>query len=82
MTTKQLSQNELVLSHMKRYGSITSLDAEAMYGIARLAARIKDLRDLYGHHKIKTETVKFVHWYTGHPGTYARYTMTGKLTRG
>lgn len=70
---KAISQRDVVETHLKRYGSITSLDAEAMYGIARLAARIKELRE--SGRKIVTEKVKFKHWYTGHPGTYARYTM-------
>ena len=37
-------QCELVLMHMKKYGSITSNEAQAEYGIARLASRISDLR--------------------------------------
>lgn len=37
-------QCELVLMHMKKYGSITHMDAEREYGIARLASRISDLR--------------------------------------
>ncbi len=38
------NQCQLVLMHMKKYGSITHLEAEREYGIARLAARISDLR--------------------------------------
>lgn len=38
------NQCQLVLMHMKKYGSITHLEAEAEYGIARLASRINDLR--------------------------------------
>ena len=34
----------MILMHMKVYGSITHLEAEEEYGIARLAARISDLR--------------------------------------
>jgi hypothetical protein len=52
-----------------------------MYGIARLAARIGNLRELYGDGFITTEKVKFVHWYTNHPGVYARYTMTKQARR-
>lgn len=38
------TQCDLILMHMKKYGSITHLDAEREYGIARLASRINDLR--------------------------------------
>lgn len=38
------NQCQLVLMHMKKYGSITHLEAEREYGIARLASRINDLR--------------------------------------
>lgn len=37
-------QTDLILMHMKKYGSITHLEAESEYGIARLASRINDLR--------------------------------------
>lgn len=38
------NQCQLVLMHMKKYGSITHLEAEKEYGILRLASRINDLR--------------------------------------
>lgn len=38
------NQCSLILMHMKKYGSITHMEAEREYGIARLAARINDLR--------------------------------------
>lgn len=38
------TQCDLILMHMKKYGSITHLEAENEYGIARLASRINDLR--------------------------------------
>ena len=37
-------QTDLILMHMKKYGSITHMEAEMEYGIARLASRINDLR--------------------------------------
>lgn len=37
-------QTDLILMHMKKYGSITHMEAENEYGIARLASRINDLR--------------------------------------
>lgn len=39
-----MSQNELVLKHLQRYGSITPLQAFDLYGIMRLGARIYDLK--------------------------------------
>ena len=33
-------QTDLILLHMKKFGSITHLEAESEYGIARLASRI------------------------------------------
>ena len=36
---------DLILQHMKTYGSINPKEAENEYGCMRLAARIKDLRN-------------------------------------
>lgn len=38
------NQCNMVLYHLEKYGSITHLEALSHYGIARLAARISDLR--------------------------------------
>lgn len=38
------NQCSMVLQHLKKYGSITHLEALSNYGVARLAARISDLR--------------------------------------
>ena len=40
-----MTQNEKVLKHIRDVGSITSRDAFELYGITRLSARIKNLRD-------------------------------------
>lgn len=65
------NHRELVLMHMKKYGSITPDEAKAEYGCARLASRIKELR-LQGH-AIETEMVS----YKGKYGkvSYARYRL-------
>ena len=34
------------VDHMKKYGSITSMEAFREYGITRLSARIKELREM------------------------------------
>lgn len=38
------TQNEMVLNHMRDYGSITPLQALRLYGCFRLGARIYDLK--------------------------------------
>lgn len=39
-----MSQNDIILTHLKEHGSITSIEAVNRYGITRLAARISDLK--------------------------------------
>ena len=39
------TQNEIILEHIQRYGGITNMEAMNEYGICRLSARIKELRD-------------------------------------
>lgn len=41
----KLKQTELIIRHMRDYGSISSLTAMQEYGIMRLASRISDLRE-------------------------------------
>lgn len=43
-TSKLMSQEEIVLEHIRRYGSITSMDAFKRYSITRLSGRIFNLR--------------------------------------
>lgn len=38
------SQKDLILDHIEKYGSITPLEAQRLYGCMRLGARIWDLR--------------------------------------
>ena len=40
-----MTQCEMILDHLKTFGSITPLEALHEYGCFRLAARIADLRD-------------------------------------
>lgn len=40
------NHRELILMHMKKYGSITPDEAKAEYGCARLASRINELRSM------------------------------------
>ena len=39
-----MTQNEMILKHLKGKGSITTLEAFNLYGVTRLSARIYDLR--------------------------------------
>ena len=51
-----MSQNAQILTHLKRHGTITPLEALNKYGILRLAARCYDLREKgYG---IETRTIE------------------------
>ena len=51
-----LSQTQATLAYIKRYGSITPLEALNAFGCLRLGARISDLKKL-GYH-IRTEINK------------------------
>lgn len=44
MNNKRPKQTEMILSHLQRRGSITSIEALTEYGIARCASRICELR--------------------------------------
>ena len=52
---KELTQEQMVLNHLKAHQSITGLVALKRYGIMRLAARIHYLKKYC--HDIKTELV-------------------------
>lgn len=44
MNTRKTTQNEQILQHMDKYGSITPREAYELYDCMRLAARISDLK--------------------------------------
>ena len=67
------SQCEMVLDHLKNHGSISSKEAESLYGIARLAARIGDLTRMGV--SIRRETVHGKNRYNK-PVHYARYFLS------
>ena len=48
------TQCDMILRHLRDYGSITSLEAITEYGILRLASRISDLKNQ--GHNIVSET--------------------------
>ena len=50
-----MTQNEKVLRHLQKFGSITPLDALKEYSIMRLASRISDLKRM--GYKITSEII-------------------------
>ena len=51
-----MTQNEVILDHLKNHGGLTSLEAIRLYSITRLAARISDLRKK--GYNILSETIR------------------------
>lgn len=66
-----MTQNETILEHIKKNGSITSLEAFELYRITRLSGRIHDLR-AQGNN-ITTEKVK-----AKNGAIYAVYKLKGE----
>lgn len=72
MAKKKLTQVQLVMRHLLRYGSITQEQALRLYGIGRLAARIDDIRRENGRMTVSTHKA----WHKtrqGRSGTHAKY---------
>ena len=67
-----MTQNERILEHMRKYGSITQAEAMKDYGIMRLGARIYDLRR--EGYRINAAFIKGKNRY-GEPVSYASYSM-------
>ena len=64
------SQEQIVLNHLKKYGSITAREASRKYDIDRLSGRIFNLRK---KHDIVTVTEP-----NKRRGTHARYVYKGE----
>ena len=64
-----------ILKHFKSGNSLTSKEAFELFGITRLAARIKDLRDM--GYDIRTSMEESENRY-GEVTRYARYLYKGK----
>lgn len=67
------SQKEVILEHLKSFGSIDPLTALKEYGCYRLGARISDLRR--EGLNIKTETTESVSAITGRKVFFAKYIL-------
>lgn len=63
-----------ILDHLKEHGSITSMEAFKCYGITRLSARIKELRDK--GYNIVTMMIEGENRYS-EPIRYAKYVWKG-----
>lgn len=64
-----------ILKHLENYGSITSFEAFELYGITRLAARVKELREK--GYDINTLMIEGVNRY-GEACRYAKYVYRGE----
>lgn len=62
---------KIILEHLQAHGSITSLEAIAMYKCTRLSQYILLLRK--EGYKIDNEEIPFVHSVTGKKSAYVRY---------
>lgn len=51
----RMTQNEMILNHLKMFGNITPMTAIEEYGCMRLAARISDLKER--GHNIRTKMI-------------------------
>lgn len=68
-----LTQKDVILAHLKRFGSIEPLTALKEYGCYRLGARISDLRSEGWN--IRTEKTTSVSHITGRLVHFARYVL-------
>ena len=65
-----MTQQELILAHLDKFGSISPFEAFEEYGITKLATRISELKRL--GHKFTTVMVEQKNRY-GDPVRFARY---------
>ena len=69
------TQNDLIITYIKTFGSITPLDAIRDLGVMRLASRIADLKKMGYPIVTKQETVKTRY---GTKTNVARYSLGGE----
>lgn len=70
-----VTQNEMILKHLKDYKMVNQNIARELYGCNRLASRINDLRN--NGHNILTETIKTTNRF-GVKCSYANYKFLGE----
>ena len=69
------SQMNAILHHLKRHGSITSMQAFKLYGCTRLSARIYDLRK-QGYIIDSVDTIAINRY--GRPCRFSTYVLSKK----
>ena len=74
---KELTQKQMVLSHLLKFGSIEPLTALREYGCYRLGARIADLRE--DGYDISTRRMEAYSNITGRKVQYALYIYNGDI---
>lgn len=72
--TNKTKQNDRIIEYMKKYGSITQLDALNDLGVMRLASRISDIKKQ--GYPIVSETVTVMNRY-GEKCRVKKYALTG-----
>ena len=70
------NDRDLILMHMKKYGSITQDEASEEYGIKRLSARINELRNM--GYSIKTDMFACRNR-RGRISNFAKYRLEGDV---
>lgn len=70
-----MTQTDMIIRHLKEFGSITPLEAYSEYGIMRLASRIADIKNMgYDMHAEFVEgTNRF-----GDKVHFVKYTLKGE----
>lgn len=74
------SQKEQIMEYLRKFGSITPLDALREFGCMRLGARIWDLVHKDGH--LITKTTETAKNRFGREISYARYTLVREAEHG
>jgi hypothetical protein len=69
---KRINKTQLVLDHLEKYGTITSLEAIELYSATRLSSIIYNLRKR--GHDIVTEKIPFTDKY-GAKSNYGKYIL-------
>lgn len=70
-----MTQNEMILDHLKTFGRITPMKALEEYGCMRLSARIADLKERGYRDNIRTEFISRKNRF-GKTVTFAEYIFT------
>ena len=71
-----MTQRDLVLDYMRRYGSITDSEARRELSCSRLSGRIHELRER--GYEIAREWIHFENSMTGNSGKCAKYILIEK----